>query len=436
MDGKGLKGFAAIVAACMLASALPVLAWAHAGDATQLAPGVVGEGDAVLKAQDLTPDTAVFHAVNSKSGIYHLSNTCSGIRSFETISYAEAQARGYRPCKKCASGSAEEVIEGAASASDENLPTLTRLSGDIALDTMVAIVNEGWTWQTSEMVVLTTSDGYWDALTAAGIAGMAQAPIVMTDGSSLSAQASSLLTQLAPHTIIVCGGTAAVSEGVARTAADAACTTPTVMRCAGSNAVGTAVEVFKNATTRGIGTWSDTAFVCTSEGYWDALAAAPVSYACAMPLFLTSGQASISNDTIAAMKDGGITRAYIVGGVSAIEPSVADALTAAGIAVAGRLAGDTAVETSEAVAAFGVDTMGMTADGVGLATTNGYWDALAGASLCGLNNSVLVLVDGPGAHSISGFVKSRAADIESLYVFGGTAAVSDETANAARQAAV
>ena len=431
-----------IVVMCALFFALPVLAWANAGDSARYAPGVVDEEVAVLETQEVTLDTVVYHAVNSKSGIYHLSNTCSGIRNFESMTYGEALERGYRPCKKCATGgneAAEAGIEGASGgsvpASDANLSAMTRLSGDVALDTMVKIVNEGWDWQTSDTVVLTTVDGYWDALTAAGIAGMVKAPVVMTDGKALSAQASSLLTQMAPQRIIVCGGTSAVSEGVAQTAASAACTSPIVMRCAGDNAVGTAIDVFQKVGAQGLGVWSNTAFLCTSEGYWDALAAAPISYACAMPIFLTSGQASISDETIAAMKEGGVSQVYIVGGAFAISQSVADAVDAAGITVAGRLAGDTAVETSEEVAAFGVDAMNMTADGVGLATTNGYWDALAGAALCGKNGSVLVLADSPNAHSIVGFVKSRAAEIASLYVFGGTVAVSDDTANAARQAA-
>ena len=49
--------------------------------------------------------------------------------------------------------------------------------------------------------------------------------------------------------------------------------------------------------------------------------------------------------------------------------------------------------TSEKVAAFGVDTFGMNVNKMGVATNKGYWDALAGAALCGKNETVLVLVD-------------------------------------------
>ena len=308
-----------------------------------------------------------------------------------------------------------------------------RLQGDVALDTMAAIVNEGWSnWQPGGTVVLTTVDGYWDALTAAGVAGMANAPVLMTDTDSLSAQTKAAITSLKPATIVVCGGEAAVTEATAEAAAKAA-GGATVVRCWGATATRTAVDAYKRATIEGMGTWSETAFVCTNDGYWDALAAAPISYAKAMPIFLTEGASDIADETLTAMKDGGVKKVYIVGGYAAIDQAVADKIAAKGMKVAGRLAGDTAVETSEKVAVFGLDC-GLTCQKMGVATTNGYWDALSGAALCGLNGSVLVLAGDAGAHSISGFVKSHATEVGAAYVFGGEAAVDAATYQALQKA--
>ena len=72
----------------------------------------------------------------------------------------------------------------------------------------------------------------------------------------------------------------------------------------------------------------------------------------------------------------------------------------------------------------------MRADRMGVATTSGYWDALAGAALCGRRGSVLVLVSDERSHSISGFVRSHAKEISDGYIFGGPAAVSKATAKA------
>ena len=306
-----------------------------------------------------------------------------------------------------------------------------RLAGDTALDTMSKIVDAG-SFPKGGTVVLATSEGYWDALTAAGVAGLANAPVLMTGGSSLSDETRAQIAKLQPKTIVICGGPAAVSRAVesqAKSAAGGA----TAIRCQGDTATGTACKIFENGSR--FGSWSDTAFVCTNAGYWDALAAAPISYAKHMPIFLTEGAADISDETVAAMRKGGIAKVYVVGGRFAITQAVLDKLGRNGIKVVDRLWGNDAIETSEKVAQFGTGTMGMTADRMGVATNGGYWDALAGAALCGREGSVLVLVDGPSAGSIGGYMAKMKDDIATFYIFGGTAAVSKATENAAVAAA-
>ena len=308
---------------------------------------------------------------------------------------------------------------------------VVRLAGPIALDTMESIVSKGQ-FNKQGTVVLATFDGYWDALTAAGVAGLAKAPVLMTEPGQLSSQTKRILAQLAPKTIVVCGGKLALPETTVQAAA-AAAGGATVKRCAGATATGTAVDIFTEAPKTTGGAWEKTAFVCTNDGYWDALAAAPVSYAEHLPIFLTEGRDDISSETLSAMKLGGIERVYIVGGPVAISESVGAKISASGIKVAARFGGATAVETSELVAEYGV-SLGMTADSLGVATTNGYWDALSGAALCGRLSSVMILVDGAKANSITGFAKPNAADIDGAYVFGGPAAIDEATFRALKTA--
>ena len=307
-----------------------------------------------------------------------------------------------------------------------------RLAGDTALDTMAAIVNAGG-FPTGGTVVLTTSTGYWDALTAAGIAGKANAPVIMTDGKSLSAQTKSLIQKLKPTKIIICGGTAAVTKAVENQATAAAGGKSNVVRCAGDTATGTACKIFDEG--KKLGAWSNTAFVCTNDGYWDALAAAPISYASGMPIFLTEGKSAISTETLNTMKKGGVSSVYIVGGPVAISDNVRSQIEANGIRVVGRFAGADSIETSQLVAQFGIEKMHMTPNYMGVATTDGYWDALAGAALCGSKGSVLVLANGPQATSVTSFMKKYSGSIADFYIFGGTAAVSKATENAAETAA-
>ena len=307
-----------------------------------------------------------------------------------------------------------------------------RLAGDTALDTMARIVGEGG-FPVGGTVVLSTSAGYWDALTAAGIAGKVDAPVLMTDGKSLSPQTRSLIQKLKPTRIIICGGKLAVTDNVENQAKAAAGGNVRVVRCAGDTATGTACKIFEEG--KKFGVWSSTAFVCTNDGYWDALAAAPISYANGMPIFLTEGKNSISAETLKTMKRGGVSFVFIVGGTAAVSDNVRAQLQANGVRVLGRFAGADAIETSELVAEFGVGSMQMSSNWMGVATTDGYWDALAGAALCGRKGSVLVLANGPKADSVTNFMNTRASSIADFYIFGGTAAVSKATENAAVNAA-
>ena len=303
-------------------------------------------------------------------------------------------------------------------------PTATKWNrqfGEEALDTMEAIVKVGWSGETGGTVVLATDAGYWDALTAAGAAGFTGAPVLMTAPDTLSPQTVRLLKTMRPAKIIVCGGPAVVRDNVVK-AAEAA-SGGKAKRFFGQTMTDTADEVFKGAAVAAGGTWSRTAFVATSNGYWDALAAAPISYTQHMPIFLTESRARLSDATIAAMK-GKVDQVIIVGGSAVVAPSVETQLKAAGIKVLPRLAGETAIDTSVKVAEYGVKC-GMSPDNMGVATQNGYWDALAGAALCGKKNAVLVLVDQEDSASIKGFAGKHSDSIATGYVFGGRFAVSE-----------
>ena len=297
----------------------------------------------------------------------------------------------------------------------------TRLWGASALDTMSRIVDTG-SWSKGGVVVLATSDGYWDALTASGIAGLADAPVLLTSSKELSAQTQVQIEKLAPSKIIVCGGTAALPDSVVDAAASAADTSPIVVRCSGDNAIGTANDIYQKsqfATGQKFGT---TAFVCTVSGYWDALSVAPYAYAKGCPIMLSDPDTGLSDYTISAMRIGGITDVYVVGGTAAVPDVVTTQLKNAGITVKDRLFGEGAIETSQKVVEFELAN-GMSADGMAVSTNSGYWDALAGAALCGRNDSVLVLASAENMTAMESVATANRSQISTAYVLGGTAAV-------------
>ena len=66
---------------------------------------------------------------------------------------------------------------------------LRRLSGATRYDTMERIVGAGG-WRSGGTVIVASGGNYPDALAASGLAGVLDAPIVLTDGNTLSVQAS------------------------------------------------------------------------------------------------------------------------------------------------------------------------------------------------------------------------------------------------------
>ena len=83
-----------------------------------------------------------------------------------------------------------------------------------------------------------------------------------------------------------------------------------------------------------------------------------------------------------------------------------------------RLAGPGAYDTSLMIATWELAN-GMRADGMALATGEGYWDALTGAALCGRNSAILVLADDTHQICLDGVVTANAASITTAFVFGG-----------------
>lgn len=339
-----------------------------------------------------------------------------------TISYANNVKKGTASVTVAGKGS----YTGTKKATFAIVASLSRLSGDTALDTMASITKRGFASGSCRTVVVATTDGYWDALTASSLAGLNGCPILLTDKGSLSKQTASEIKRLKASTVYIAGGPAAISRGVESSLSKLS-GVKSVRRLAGSTAIDTALEIYK----QGKGSWGKTAVIATSASFQDALSVSPYAYAKRAPIFLASASThKLDPQVVSAIKKGGFTRVVIVGGTAAISSQVEKQLS--GIS-SKRLAGATAYETSASVANWCV-SQGMKADNVGVATGGSYYDALAGAALCGKNNAALVLVAGGYTATIDSFIKPKKASISRAYVFGGPAAVSASTYKAIESA--
>lgn len=301
-----------------------------------------------------------------------------------------------------------QVTPPSGTHNDHAIQSLKRLWGITAYDTMRAINSIAFP-DSSQYAVLTTGESYWDALSASGLAGKLKAPMLPTQGASLSEQTRFELSRLGVQKVYICGGVNAISKSVE---GDLAALGIAVERVAGAWASDTANEVAQHLEQ------TDEAFLATSWGYEDALSVAPYNYATKKPLFLTDYTTGLlDKNTLAAIKAQGITRIHIVGGTSVVSQAVEDQLREQGIQI-DRIAGETAYDTSIALADF-LLTKGMNANNVGVATGWGFADALSGAALCGKNNSVLLLADASNVRAVKDVIEPHKSDITNAYIFGG-----------------
>ena len=289
---------------------------------------------------------------------------------------------------------------------------LRRLSGATRYDTMERIVGAGG-WRSGGTVIVASGGNYPDALAASGLAGVLDAPIVLTDGNTLSVQASARLTSLAPSRIIVAGGRAAVSDGVVA-ALRGIC--PDVERVAGETRVDTSLELYR----KGSG-WGSTAILATSGNFADALSVSSYAYAANAPVFLVDPGTGLTRAQKAAL--GTFGQVLVVGGENAV-PS----RHVAGLPGVTRLSGATRYETSERIAEW-TTGHGLGMDGVVYATGANFPDALAAGPLAGRAGAVTLLVADAHSPAVS-FSADYRGKVDRAYVVGGENAVSRATADA------
>ena len=348
------------------------------------------------------------------------SGTSGGSASSEAASGSSAASQGAGDSGTSSGSGASSGSGGSSSDSPQVKPVVpakkaTRLYGETALDTMHEVVARGF--DSADAVVVATAEGYWDALAASSLAGALGAPVLMTYPDKLSEQTSAEIARLGAKKAYIAGGSAALSEGVVRELEGKGLE---VERIFGADAQATAIAIANKVADQA----GRTCVVATSAGYWDALAASPFGYACIAPIFLTDESGALRQDTLAAIKAGGFTSAVIAGGFAAVDKATEQTLTHnTGVKEIMRCGGADAYGTSVLLAKYGAQH-GLSYRTVGIATSdNGYWDALTGSALCGVEKGVLVLADGRDTSSVAEIVEPNKQDVEVVYIFGGPVAV-------------
>jgi len=239
----------------------------------------------------------------------------------------------------------------------------------------------------SNAVIIATGSNWPDALGGAALAGVYDAPVLLTPADVLPDAVAAEIVRLDPSHVFVLGGTSVVSEDVEAQIRELVVPTANLERFWGADRY-TTIQIIARRAIRDADAFDGTAFVATGLSFPDALAAAPLATALQRPLYL-AGPEGLSATTLAAMSEAGVTDVVVLGGTSAVPAAVEGQLDTSGIGHA-RIAGTDRYDTALQIADSGV-TAGLSWDRVALTCGTDFPDALAGGVMQGHVGSVMVL---------------------------------------------
>lgn len=246
-----------------------------------------------------------------------------------------------------------------------------RFAGETAEGTAVQISQA--TFPTgADTVILAQGNQFPDALAGAPLAYKLQAPILLTSSTSLSPDVRAEIQRLAPKTIYLLGGPAALSSTIEIELQQ----TYNVKRLYGYTAEGTARAIAEELGTHG------RAVIANVNHFQDTLAISAWAAQQGVPILLTEAN-TLPDDTETALEELKVTNTLVIGGKVVIAPGVEEQLP-----LPQRIAGTTAYDTATEV----LQAYPPISSKLELATGENFPDALTGAVRAALQGSMVVLV--------------------------------------------
>ncbi len=314
-----------------------------------------------------------------------------------------------------------------------------RLAGDNRYETMAKITEVGFADGSCDSILLTSGTGYADGLSAAALAGRWDVPIITTDGTELSKEASEQISRLTSGyaTVYILGAESAISESVENQvkAIDGVIGTE---RISGATRIDTCDAIYS----RCAGYWgSDTAVIAYGWGFADALSIGPWCAASESPMFLVSDYGLTSNQ-VSEIKSAGFKNILVIGGPSVVNLDLVKSQL--GNRTDGssyrytRLAGATRYETSREIVDWCTTGTGdecgfapntkLVFDCMAVATGLDYPDALTSVNIIGRTYSVLLLIDDSELthNNIRSLVAPNSDSIRHGWILGGSSVVPPE----------
>lgn len=345
---------------------------------------------------------------------------------------------GFRATDNAGNSTAPQIVtfEILASPSEEPTPTpepvvdlpdgVFRVAGPDRYATSAAASRRAFPYG-ADVVVIATGTDWPDALGGAALAGAVGGPLLLTAPSSLPASVTAEFERLGATHAYMLGGTGAVSEQVfsqliARFGADG------VERVAGADRFATARAVAERVIELQGDAYDGGAIVATGLAYPDALAASPLAAARAWPVLLADPRVAS-----ALALPPRVTDVLIAGGTAAVPDGLESALAASlGPEHVARAAGATRYETAALLAEAAVEN-GLSWDGVGVATGEGFADALSGGAMLGSVGAPLLFTrPNELLPAVESTLRMHSSDIGTVHVLGGDGAVGQDVVDSIR----
>jgi putative cell wall-binding protein len=272
-----------------------------------------------------------------------------------------------------------------------------------------------------DAVVLAYSYNFPDALAASYLAGALDAPILLSDTSDIDDTTVAEIKRLSPSIIYIVGGTGAISANI-ENALEAYDFTPSVVRLGGAGREETAYEIANAAKEmRGV---PSVAFIADAANFPDALSAGSLSAGQGVPILLTA-TGSLDEWTQRFLEENDISDIIIVGGPGSVSETVATQLRALSHNPAvTRWSGSDRYATSADVLTKAIAKWNLTPAIIGLASGEGFPDALVGGAAVGNRGGLLAITDpdtlSAAAEGVISTYKDGISDVE---IFGGTGTI-------------
>ncbi len=197
-----------------------------------------------------------------------------------------------------------------------------RISGSDRYATSRAIVLDAFGESGLNSLFFATGRDFPDALAAGPAASNLGGAVLLVDGAAttLPIATQTLIGSFAGPDVYIAGGSGAIRDEIEQAINSALGSAPPALRLYGDNRIQTATRINDLAFDEN-GTYPDFAFLATSNGFADALAAGPVAAAYRAPLYLTTASCldgQVYYDMIGMI----VSEVYLVGGTGVLRDDV------------------------------------------------------------------------------------------------------------------